>query len=142
MYRYVAYYKYETYNGAYNKVISLNDDEIAEINEIFDTDPDMNKLMTNIFKDCVKDRSWNEVPEEMADKIEGWNWKIESSEKGYVEVLSNVQLTLDELDIMAMETASQISDGYNENPFRFELKNGDIYNITFNSYPITDFSEA
>lgn len=157
MFRYVAYYKYNVYtyndnydyddNGDYVETdeysnVSLDEDEIKEINELFDTDENLNPMINKVFHECVGEkRYWKEVPIEMDTKIKGWNWKIKDSERGYVEILSEEPLTQEELDIMMKETEGQISDGYNENPFEFDLNDGSHYSIIFNSFPISEFKE-
>lgn len=134
MYRYVAYYGYRS------SPRPLADD-IAEINEIFDKDPNFNPMINKVFHDCVRDRFWKEVPVEMDAKIKGWNWKLKNTQKGYVEILSEEPLTQQELDIMADETEGQITDGYNENPFEFNLSNGHRYSILFDWHPTKGFAE-
>jgi hypothetical protein len=116
-------------------------DDIAEINEIFDKDPNFNPMINKVFHDCVRDRFWKEVPVEMDAKIKGWNWKLKNTQKGYVEILSEEPLTQQELDIMADETEGQITDGYNENPFEFNLSNGHRYSILFDWHPTKGFAE-
>ena len=134
MYRYVTYYGYRS------SPRPLAED-IAEINEIFDKDPNFNPMINKVFHDCVQNRFWKEVPVEMNAKIKGWNWKLKNTQKGYVEILSEEPLTQQELDIMTDETEGQITDGYNENPFEFRLSNGNHYSILFDGDPIRGFTE-
>lgn len=149
MYRYVAYYKYDAlieayyYDGDQDVIVTeLTEDEISEINDLFDSDPNMNPMINNVFRNSViEKRIWSEVPIELGNKIKGWNWKLKNKEKGYVEILAEEPLTQEELNIMSNKTKEQISDGYNENPFNFRLKSGKRYGIVFHYYPITDFKE-
>lgn len=134
MYRYVAYYHYDCSP-------KMKADDIDEINEIFEKNENFNPMINQVFHECVSSRKWADVPLSMDKKIKGWNWKLKDTQKGYVEVLSEEQLTENELWIMADETEGQISDGYNENGFVFRLSNGHRYSIYFHTYPITDFKE-
>lgn len=135
MYRYVALYNYRS-NPSY-----MDDSTIREINELFKTDSNMNPMINNVFHECVAKRFWDDVPVELDKKIKGWNWFLKDNNYGYVEILSEEPLTQEELDIMAQETEGQISDGYNENPFEFDV-NGILYEISFDVYPTQEFAEA
>lgn len=140
MNRYVAYYRYDISP----EDVELTEEEINEINEIFDTDENFNPMINKVFHDCVGRKgsfTWEEVPQEMDTKIFGWNWKLKDSQTGYVEILSNEELSQEELDIMTQETEGQISDGYNENPFKFNLSNGNTYYIMFHEWAYQDFKE-
>ena len=134
MYRYVAYYGYRS-----SPVMKA--DDVAEVNEIFRTGEHFNPMINECFHRCVRDRFWKEVPVEMDQKIKGWNWFLKNTQKGYVEILSEEPLTQQELDIMANETEGQITDGYNENPFEFNLSNGHRYSIIFDWKPLKEFAE-
>ena len=134
MYRYVAYYSYHS-----SPVMKA--DDVAEVNEVFRTGKYFNPSINKCFHKCVRERFWKEVPVEMDKKIKGWNWFLKNTQKGYVEILSEEPLTQQELDIMANETRGQITDGYNENPFEFNLSNGHRYSIYFDDDPIRDFAE-
>ena len=134
MYRYVAYYRFHSSP----RILA---EDIDEVNEIFRTGKYFNPSINQCFHKCVRERFWKEVPVEMDQKIKGWNWFLKNTQKGYVEILSEEPLTQQELDIMAEETTGQITDGYNENPFEFNLSNGHLYSIYFDDYPIKDFAE-